>query len=126
MQGVGELAAMRACAFHGAGQNGYAAQELAFLKQNLRAIPDEALGALVCAGSDDEVASALVLMLGDPLTRSAALGGLRTYQDDKLSAFTRGLRERLAMIARRSDVKASLDKVGRVSTYPMPHYAIVG
>jgi hypothetical protein len=126
VQGVGELAAMRACADHGVGKSADAASHLEFLKQHLRGSPDAALGALVCAGSDDEVASTLILMLDDPLMRAVGLGDLQTYHEEKLSPFTTALRARLATIASRPAVKSAIDRVGRVATYNLPRYAVVG
>jgi hypothetical protein len=124
--GVADLAAMRACAYHQAGRAADVSTQLDFLKRHVRDNPDATLGALLCAGSSDDVASTLVAMLNDGQMRAAALGALQVYREGKLPPETQLLRARLATIAARSDVKAALDMVGRVATYEMPRPAVVG
>ena len=87
--------------------------KLAPLRRNPHVNPDAAIGAIVCIGSDDDVAQALVAMLNDPVLRDAALGALQTYQEGKLPPLTAQLRARLGRISARADVQAALAKVGR-------------
>jgi tetratricopeptide (TPR) repeat protein len=126
MAGAADLAALQACALHGVGREQDAAAKLAALQVQERAEPDAYLGALLCAGSDDQVAVALVGMLNDPQMRSTALGALQVYHEGQLPPLTKTLRARLATIAARSDVRAALARVGRIETYDMPRYAVVG
>jgi tetratricopeptide (TPR) repeat protein len=121
-----EFAAERSCAQHQLGHEAAAAPDLDFLRAHLNYGPEAAIGALLCAGSDDEVARTLITMLADPAMRDPALGALQTYRADKLPAFALSLRERLARIAARPDVQAALAKVGRTATWDLPRYAILG
>ena len=126
LTGVAELEAMKACAYHGVGRQADAERQLALLTHNPHHDPDAVLGGLLCAGDDDRVATTLVSMLRDPQTRDAALADLQVYHEGQLPALTRALRARLAVIAARPDVQTALNAVGRVETYDMPRYAIVG
>ncbi|HEY3800705.1 MAG TPA: hypothetical protein VGL58_20315 [Caulobacteraceae bacterium] len=126
MAGAADLAALRACALHGVGRQADAAAQLADILPLQRADPDAYLGAVACAGSDEEIAMALVNMLGDPQLRAVALGALQVYREGQPAPLTAAFRDRLAKIAQRPDVQAALLKVGRVETYDFPRYAIVG
>jgi tetratricopeptide (TPR) repeat protein len=124
--GLAELAALRACAYHGTGRDKEAAAQLDTLRLAPANSPDDYLGALLCVGRDDEVATAIVSLLNDPRTRDATLGDLQIYREDGLPPLTRRLRARLAVIEARADVRAAIAKVGRVETYQMPRWALLG
>jgi tetratricopeptide (TPR) repeat protein len=124
--GQAEMAAMRACALHGVGRAADAAGQLVLLGESVRADPEAAIGGMTCAGSDDEVAATIIALLNDPQTRDAALGAVQVYRGGTMPPLTEALRVRLQVIVARPDVRAALNNVGRISTYDMPHYAIVG
>ncbi len=75
--------------------------------------------ALLVADREEDGAKLLIQRLTDPRTRSAALLAVQTYQESALTPLQQEkLNRRQALIAR-ADVKAAVDRVGRVGSYPL-------
>lgn len=78
------IAADRACALAKLDRAGEAAEELAFLRANVKESHALAARGLVCHGQDGEAAALLVAGLRDPAQRAVALAA---FQTDKLDLF---------------------------------------
>jgi len=78
-------------------------------------------GGLMCAGEADDVAKAVISGIENPDTRSAVLADDQTYLDPPgpQSAWLESQRAAAKAILGRSDVKAAIEKYGRVERYPV-------
>jgi tetratricopeptide (TPR) repeat protein len=111
---------LRVCAEVAAGDAVATQAALAFVRAYHQSAPNAFRDALACTGDMDGAARVLIALLNDPDQRLAALAWAQTL---KLPPAPPGphpnaLDRRAALVAR-PDVKAAIDKVGRVESLPL-------
>src|SRR5262249_2380736 len=75
--------------------------------------------ALLCMNEMDEAAALIKKRLGTPSNRAGMLGAVQHYNAPRfVTAFRKRLIERHAAVIARPDVKAEVEKYGRVETLP--------
>jgi hypothetical protein len=113
-----------ACADVQVGDQNGLRQQLEWMSAHEAWNPVAVVDALVCADRINEAAEAIVRHLADPRTRLETLVGLQSYAPaPNRPKFTTVLDERYASLAARPDVRAAVDKVGRIRTYALTSMA---
>ena len=98
-----------------------AGESLQYMKAHARDGVLPLQGALVCAGDADGLAKALIESLEDPERRATTLLGMQTYRDSPApqSAWTKERQAFEHTVWARPDVRAAIDKYGRIESYPI-------
>lgn len=100
-----------------------ASRALAYLREHQDDNPRLLQKALVIAGRDDEFASLMLSRLNDPTLRSEALVELQDYPEPAAPPRLAQWRARVKLLRQRPDVRAAMNRVGRVDRYPV-NYAL--
>ena len=105
----------RACAYAQLGDRASAAKALAILRRNRDDAPGPLTHALLCTNDLDGAAAHHVAALADPDLRFSMLGRIQDYRfEDSQTAYDKEMRRRLRLVLARPEVKAAIDKVGRI------------
>lgn len=95
---------------------------LDFMERNASENRPDYQRALVYAGQLDDAAEILIERLGDEKTRTRALVEIQSYLDDLATEFATSLdrlyAERKTALLARDDVRAAIEAVGHVESYP--------
>jgi tetratricopeptide (TPR) repeat protein len=95
-----------------------AEQALKYLREHEVDAPATLQAALVETGRHDEAAKLLAQRLADPLRRGDALEGLQDYYEPPATKVVQQWRKQWKVFMARRDVRAAIDKVGRIERYP--------
>ena len=111
---------LRVCAEVAAGDAVATQAALAFVRAYRQSAPNAFRDALACTGDMDDAAQVQIALLNDPDQRLPALAWAQTLKLPPAppGSHPNALDRRAALIAR-PDVKAAIDKVGRVETAPL-------
>jgi hypothetical protein len=94
-------------------------RSVGYMKTHAADAPQLLIGTLIEAGEMDEAAREVIKQLGDRLQRTRVLTAL---QDDLIPEtapdFTKRHHRLVVALRQRADVKAAIDKVGRIETIP--------
>jgi hypothetical protein len=75
-------------------------------------------GALLEVGDTDAAAELLIARLADPVSRAEALEGVQQYAEVAQLPKAARRNERAKAIVARDDVRAAIERVGRIEAYP--------
>lgn len=75
--------------------------------------------ALISANRPDDAARLLISRLQDPSERIDALMEVQTYREYPLPPRAREIQQRWRALVRRRDVRAAIDRVGNIGSYPL-------
>jgi len=98
---------------------------LAWLREHQEDAPDTVQSAFLNAGDVDAAAAILIRRLENPVTRTQALASLQNFKSPpnrvrtEPSEFRKRANENYGKMMARSDVKAAIEKYGRVETFPI-------
>jgi tetratricopeptide (TPR) repeat protein len=109
---------MRVCAATQAGDKTLAAMSMALLRDHSAKNPSALVDAQLCVGDLDSAAATVIAGLKDPRIRHLMLAEMQIFRLDGVQTpFEKLLEDRRNVLRKRPDVRAAIEKVGRVKTY---------
>jgi len=119
--GQGWIESIRSCAGAQLGDERLRTAGLDYLKSHESDNPAACSRALLCSGDFDGAAALMIRRLASKDMRTEALLALQITQDSGESdlPFAREMRARFAALRDRADVRAAVDKVGRIERIPV-------
>jgi hypothetical protein len=118
LEGLAELAFIRACAGVQTGNAELYAENIRYLREATLGRPVSLIDAFLCADNLDSAAEAAIIALKDPRQRALVLENLQRFAAPPArTAWQETMEERREDLRLRDDVAAAVLPVGRINTY---------
>lgn len=119
--GFMEAEEVRACGSAEVDDSAGLRSDLAELRAGQSNDPDAALEGALCGGDLDLAAAVLIHQLDDPASRGVALVQVQTYlSPENPTVWLQKRESQIALLLQRPDVRAAVDQVGVVRSWPIP------